>query len=75
MPMSERERARRNAKMRELESHARYSAFVPPPLPRVDEQTLRIRRAEIPDDTRSITAFLMGDPLPGRRAIDQRARA
>lgn len=27
---------------------------------------------EIPDDTRDLTARLMGDPLPGRRAIDMR---
>jgi hypothetical protein len=28
---------------------------------------------EIPRDTRDLTARLCGDPLPGRRAIDQRA--
>lgn len=30
------------------------------------------RLAEIPPDTRDNTARLMGDPLPGRRAIDKR---
>lgn len=29
------------------------------------------RLAEIPEDTRDLTAFLFGDPLPGRRAIDR----
>lgn len=27
----------------------------------------------IPEDTRDLTARLMGDPLPGRRAIDKMA--
>jgi hypothetical protein len=29
------------------------------------------RLAEIPEDTRDLTGRLMGDPLPGRRALDQ----
>jgi hypothetical protein len=28
------------------------------------------RLAEIPEDTRDLTAFMFGDPIPGRRAID-----
>lgn len=34
-----------------------------------DEAAARLR--EIPPDTRDFTARLLGDPLPGRRAIDQ----
>lgn len=30
------------------------------------------RRRAIPPDTRSITAIICGDPIPGRRAIDKR---
>ena len=33
------------------------------------------RLAEIPSDTRSLTARLAGDPLPGRSALDRRQRA
>lgn len=29
------------------------------------------RLAEIPEDTRDLTAFFFGDPIPGRRAIDR----
>lgn len=39
---------------------------------RVSQETLEARLAEIPEDTRDLTARLMGDPLPGRRAIDRR---
>jgi hypothetical protein len=31
--------------------------------------------AEIPTDTRTVTGILCGDPLPGRRALDQRPDA
>lgn len=30
--------------------------------------------SDLPQDTRNITARLMGDPLPGRSALDRRAR-
>lgn len=30
------------------------------------------RLAEIPDDTRDLTARICGDPLPGRSALDKR---
>lgn len=33
------------------------------------------RLAEIPPDTRSLTARICGDPIPGRSALDRRARA
>lgn len=42
---------------------------------RVPEDDAAARLAEVPADTRTLTARLMGDPLPGRRAIDLRARA
>lgn len=32
-----------------------------------------IRVAEIPHDTRSLTARMFGDPLPGRSALDRRS--
>lgn len=33
------------------------------------------RIAEIPPDTRNLTARLLGDPLPGRSALDRKARS
>jgi hypothetical protein len=35
---------------------------------------LAARLAEIPPDTRSLTARICGDPIPGRRALDLRTR-
>jgi hypothetical protein len=35
---------------------------------------IEARRAEIPADTRSLTARIFGDPLPGRSALDRSAR-
>lgn len=35
---------------------------------------LRARREALPDDTRSLTSRLLGDPLPGRSARDQAVR-
>ena len=46
----------------------RYRA-VKPNLP--DEEFKRLI-ADIPEDTRDLTARLCGDPLPGRSALDQR---
>lgn len=41
----------------------------------ISTRTDALRRlAEIPEDTRSLTARTFGDPLPGRRACDLRAR-
>lgn len=41
----------------------------------IDRRTVRqdaqARMAEIPDDTRGLTARICGDPLPGRSALDQ----
>lgn len=38
----------------------------------VKEQAERLME-KVPDDTRDFTARLMGDPLPGRSALDRRA--
>lgn len=38
----------------------------------VDPSTVAARLAEIPPDTRSLTARTFGDPLPGRSALAQR---
>ncbi len=38
----------------------------------VPASTVMARLAEIPADTRSKTARLCGDPLPGRSALDRR---
>jgi hypothetical protein len=40
--------------------------------PRVTEEELSERKAEIPSDTRTVTAQFCGDPLPGRSALDRR---
>lgn len=37
--------------------------------PRTD---ILARQAEIPADTRTLTAIMFGDPLPGRSAMDRR---
>lgn len=37
----------------------------------VDEAARRLQ-AQIPEDTRDITARFCGDPLPGRSALDRR---
>lgn len=37
------------------------------PVDRVSAAELKRLRAEIPDDTRSLTAFLFGDPIPNDR--------
>jgi hypothetical protein len=42
---------------------------------RPDEEILRRLIQEVPDDTRTLTGRLLGDPLPGRRAIDKRSAA
>lgn len=39
---------------------------------RPTQADIQARLAEIPPDTRSITARIFGDPLPGRRALDRR---
>lgn len=37
-------------------------------------EDVEARRSEIPNDLRSLTARLAGDPLPGRSALDRRGR-
>lgn len=38
----------------------------------IDEQSALARLSRIPPDTRCLTGRLMGDPLPGRSALDMR---
>ncbi len=38
---------------------------------RPSREDIEARLAEIPSDTRGLTARIMGDPLPGRRALDR----
>jgi hypothetical protein len=42
---------------------------------RPERDEVEARRAEIPEDTRGLTAWMMGDPLPGRSALDQKRSA
>lgn len=39
---------------------------------RIDPADVAARLAEIPPDTRTLTGFLFGDPLPGRSALARR---
>lgn len=43
-------------------------------LPQVKEDARRLHKL-VPKDTRSLTGRIFGDPLPGRSALDRRARA
>jgi hypothetical protein len=40
---------------------------------RVSPEDIQARLREVPSDTRSLTAVLLGDPLPGRSALDRGA--
>lgn len=51
------------------------SLLIPKVNSRVPSETIEARLAEIPDDTRSKTARVFGDPLPGRSALDMRRAA
>jgi hypothetical protein len=64
MAISERERERRRGEHR---SYMHAYRHVVPMISKTDESELPRLRAEIPDDTRSLTARLMNDPLPGDR--------
>jgi hypothetical protein len=76
----EREKARRRANQaRRLADHRELTAlkkaaglsllgFGNPP-----KGDLMARLAEIPSDTRGLTARTFGDPLPGRSALDRRS--
>lgn len=43
--------------------------------PSISKEHEALMRQSIPDDTRSKTARIMGDPLPGRSALDMRRAA
>lgn len=55
-----------------LRNRARDNRTDRPGAGRPDPETVAARLAEIPPDTRTITGYLMGDPLPGRSALDRR---
>lgn len=42
-------------------------------IPEVKWHEAMERLCEVPDDTRSLTARICGDPLPGRSVLDRRA--
>ena len=52
----------------ERQRHAKNHQAEPRP-PEVDAEA---RQAEIPSDTRGFTSRFLGDPLPGRSALDRR---
>lgn len=68
------------AEMMAARKRERYIAEGGGPILHVDFMTAEAKRdglaklAEIPPDTRDLTARLCGDPLPGRRAIDRIAK-
>lgn len=41
------------------------------PAGKINIETIAARLAEIPADTRNLTARIFGDPLPGRSALDR----
>lgn len=49
-----------------------HSAGYVPGYQRPAEDDVEARLAEIPPDTRDLSAVLLGDPLPGRSALDRR---
>lgn len=64
----ERERSRQRAReARAVEKGVLHPTAAPSP----PAATVAARRAEIPDDTRGLTARVLGDPLPGRSALDR----
>jgi len=75
-------RAKRLAHDREKKARARaaFKADFPHGLPHIDEGPSRLtsdeiasRLALIPEDTRSLTGRICGDPLPPRSALGRRA--
>jgi len=64
---------RRNEDNRAM-SAAKAAAGIKYITARVDADTISARLAEIPPDTRTLTARLCGDPLPGRDALSKSGR-
>jgi Helix-turn-helix domain len=67
-------RARKNEAMRHArrrEGPIRVGHVADSGLGGVKREEFMARLAEIPPDTRDLTARTFGDPLPGRRAIDK----
>lgn len=74
MAKSEAQREYSRRKRKELVG-IKHWGIVPVIYKKPDPEELRARYAEIPQDTRDLTAVICGDPLPGRRAIDRRQAA
>ena len=65
-------REMRNKKAKETRSYlVGYGGFVNV-TDRDAWESAKHRLKEIPEDTRSLTGYLCGDPLPGRSALDRR---
>lgn len=66
------DRVRRERLVHEkITSAAKRAAGVDRIINRVDPETVAARLAEIPADTRNLTGWMFGDPLPGRSALDR----
>lgn len=65
------ERARERGREITATIRHRLSKAFREPRPITDGELRRIRNAQ-PDDTRTLTGILMGDPLPGRSALDRK---
>ena len=73
-PEWHRRRLARDKKYRDGNGGYRVAHTVDDPRSTARDVDIAARLAEIPPDTRSLTAYLFGDPLPGRRAIDRIGR-
>lgn len=67
----EKYKRQRRAEMREM-TQLRRQAGIPPREIRPNLSDVAARLAEIPADTRSLTARIFGDPLPGRSALHRK---
>lgn len=63
---------RRNQLNREVAA-AKKAAGLTYPVNKIPREVWEARIAEIPQDTRDLTARICGDPLRGRSALDRRA--
>lgn len=63
---------RRQQEWREMSAAKRAAGVYMPTRTKVTDEDLAARLAEIPPDTRDLTARIFGDPIPGRRELDMR---
>lgn len=63
-----------NADMRAHTATLRAAGLVKLHSSRPKPEDIEARWAEIPADTRNLTARIFGDPLPGRSALDRSVR-